>query len=717
MITKNDYLEYAKKVSNIVWKKYNNLEVKGDSGYLAYLAYIDAAIFKHQGISLHGERAKRAIMELERNKEFRKESKAFDFLFEPYPYLKAYEILDQVGMISPEEKLFIMHNVEVAIKEAMDYPEWGTHNRALLRALTIISGSRLFPEHSKSKTWKRIAETVAEDSFGQWTIEDGSTYNPIWLNAIFEYADITNRTEIINSSFTTRYYCDFFLQLLSPKGIVAEFGDGRWGTQWCKYVSCFERGASIFKDGRLKYAAHKFFEESSKLDDGCSGETLKMTIALIDSFEWADDSIAEMKPTGKSTEVMDDVIGKKIVFRNNWEDDGTFLMLNYKDEGEGSYLTRSHIRDTLFVTAEKAHHGHCDENSICLLVDKGSILLHDGGYRTNMCYVGAYRADYYHNKLLARKGIYYEKEGILDFYRNFRNYNPVTTQKIFFYCFDKMDVSRTKVHDKLHGVETERCIYYLIEVNCFVVIDLVKALEDGEYTYGPLYYSRTIEPVGENSFLTGYDYIGSDYWDEMPNNANRKLLIHYPMNRYPTKTQTIHRSYTKETAVQQYRSAWQRKDEIIPMVSILYPTDGAEEDVQNFMKSVSVSFDEKGNGLTVEIQQNDSVYVLGTKLDLRYGIVDLNMRPIYKYETGAVDYKDFKTDGDFCFAKVHESQVEYGFINATKIEYDAVTMFEAGVYPHYQINLSNTDASSKWKRWESIFDRNAPKLNEGERPY
>ena len=68
---------------------------------------------------------------------------------------------------------------------------------------------------------------------------------------------------------------------------------------------------------------------------------------------------------------------------------------------------KEHIIQTIPVETEKNHHGHADENAICLLMKNGSVLLHDSGYRETWSTGpdGQYRADVFHNKLVVRHGI------------------------------------------------------------------------------------------------------------------------------------------------------------------------------------------------------------------------------------------------------------------------------------------------------------------------
>ena len=66
------------------------------------------------------------------------------------------------------------------------------------------------------------------------------------------------------------------------------------------------------------------------------------------------------------------------------------------------------------VEAEKAHRGHSDKNAICGLVQGGALLLHGGGYRESLPN-GKYRADYYHNRPVVRRGLLRQGDSVYDF--------------------------------------------------------------------------------------------------------------------------------------------------------------------------------------------------------------------------------------------------------------------------------------------------------------
>ena len=177
----------------------------------------------------------------------------------------------------------------------------------------------------------------------------------------------------------------------------------------------------------------------------------------------------------------------------------TFLMLNYRDEGDGGLLQRDYLRQTLSVEEEKMHHGHADENSICLLMSGGSVLLHDGGYRDDLPSGkwGAYRADYFHNRVVARKSKRAAGQDLFEFIRNSGAYRKVQTYKIDFLNFKDVDVSRTRLVDADLGYEWDRAITYVKAGDFFIVVDGIRVRTPGYYTFANLWHTRKIIEQGQ----------------------------------------------------------------------------------------------------------------------------------------------------------------------------------------------------------------------------
>ncbi len=75
-------------------------------------------------------------------------------------------------------------------------------------------------------------------------------------------------------------------------------------------------------------------------------------------WRYRDPSVEPETPDFRSGDALEGVISKKIVFRSGWEEEASYLLLNYKDEGYYSIHQKEYLKRTLTVEQEKIHHGH-----------------------------------------------------------------------------------------------------------------------------------------------------------------------------------------------------------------------------------------------------------------------------------------------------------------------------------------------------------------------
>lgn len=135
----------------------------------------------------------------------------------------------------------------------------------MLRAEALIYAAQALPNHPHAAKWKHMAQILADDSMKQWEIEDATVYHPVWLTSLYSYADATAQPELFDSPLT-KYYQQYFLELIGPQGTVPEFGDARWfsGLEGLRFVAIFEKGAAVYKDPELKWAAKTVFETARR---------------------------------------------------------------------------------------------------------------------------------------------------------------------------------------------------------------------------------------------------------------------------------------------------------------------------------------------------------------------------------------------------------------------------------------------------------------------
>ena len=239
-------------------------------------------------------------------------------LFSYTPFMRALKIIGREAFSDEEwqeaEALSFAH-VEYLFR---DY-EWGCHNRAALRGISMLLFGLLFPEHARAEDCIRAADNFFELSLGEWSIEDATSYLGIWCNCIAEYTQYRGiwnfRIEGILS-----YYAHYFLAMLLPSGGLPEFGDSRFdsGTSSCLALGFTELMAKKLRSPVLKYSAERQFKNMTEhltMDNGVQYER-----GLTNAFLWGDDSITAEEPNLLSCEVLEDLVGKKVVFRDSWED-------------------------------------------------------------------------------------------------------------------------------------------------------------------------------------------------------------------------------------------------------------------------------------------------------------------------------------------------------------------------------------------------------------
>ncbi len=387
---------------------------------------------------------------------------------------------------------------------------------------------------------------------------------------------------------------------------------------------------------------------------------------------------------------MEDVQGKKIVFRDGWGPESTFMLLNYRDEGDGGLNFRDYLRDTLPVEEEKMTHGHADENSIALLMSGGSVLLSDGGYRDYMPSgpFGAYRQDYFHNRLVVRPEKLFmgqqagefryahrdpvPGQSVLDFVRNAGSYRRVRTQKVDFLALPDVDYSRTRVIDDGWGFEYDRVIVYVKDPELFVVFDIMKSRTEEYFTLANLWHTRQITAQGEHWYDTSYDRIQNAEFDQ-----SRRLLVMFPDSHYRIEgTDTAQRHYQEEIAIHQATARHFELGDTEGFVTVLVPHD-ADESPEPWVDRVRLlETTPAGAGLGVEIAVAGKTLTIGVKLDLRMDIARDWRRPRYTYEAGRLQFGEIETNGDFVFAAREGGELSYTITNLTKATYGDQVLYE-----------------------------------------
>jgi hypothetical protein len=705
-ITKQQYMAYIQATAEEGWNNLDetrerwkkNLNLENVFGYVPpsndiYLATLAANLYEITGDSKYLERVKTLLLYYGEYKkaypaDFYKTKDEYANGLPTLPnfftfgkYVQAYEILRKHYTLAKGEKEIIEGNISESADFGLNFQEWGPMNRAMLRAEGLLYAAKTLPDHPHRNKWLMLGQAILNDNWGQWEIEDASGYNAIWLYSLLRYANYVREDESLFTTPIMNYYFQYYLALISPAGIVPDFGDANWGSSWNRMIPIFEKGAAAYRDPKLRWAAAQYFRKY--LDPMPERKSLFAALTLADAYRWANFDLHAERPGTGSQEVLEDIVGKKVVFRNGWDKNSTYLLYNYRDEGDGGWLFREYLRTTIPVEEEKMHHGHSDENSIILLMKNNTVLLHDGGYRDFMPSgpFGAYRADYYHNRVVVRDGKitmgqrqgqhrYAVRDAVpgqsaLDFFRNSGAYRQVRTQKIDFLTLERYDMARTRLIDDNLGYEADRVINYIKDLGWFVVFDVVRFTKQNYLTMANLWHSRQILAQGPGWYDTTYDSLRNRYVG-----GDERLLIYFPHRERLTEgVESQRRYYQDEKVIYQLTGKHGYLNDLQAFVTVLIPHSG-DEDPEELIKQVKVLDIEKfPEAVGVTISLGDKKYLLGAKLDMQAELIRDWRRPMYTYDSGKVQYGDYETDAYHLFVVEDRKSIHYAISGAVKITY------------------------------------------------
>jgi len=740
-VSKKEYMAYIEIAAEEAWKNLDesrkrwreNINVNYVFGYNppsndSYLAGLFANLYEIKKDKKYLNRIKELLVYYGKYKkaypadfyktknEYANGLPALPNIFSFSKYVQGYECLKRYGKLSKEDQKTIENNIAESADFLVNFQEWGPMNRAMLRAEALTYGAKVLPNHPHQSKWKMLGEAIADDNWGQWEIEDATHYNAIWLYSLMGYASYVREDESLYQTPVMNYNFKYFLSLMSPAGVVPDFGDAYWNSNWNHMIVFFEKGAAVYKDPGMRWAAAKYFRRN--LNPIPERKSIFTALILSDVVRWADFSIKAKAPNTQSQEALEDIVGKKVVFRNGWDPNSTYLLQNYRDEGDGGWLFREYLRTTIPVEEEKMHHGHSDENSIVLLMKNNSILLHDGGYRDYMPSgpYGAFRADYFHNRICVRDGkiTFGQKQGeyryatpnleavdgqtMLDFFRNSGAYRPVRTQKIDFLTLTHYDMSRTRIIDDNLGYEADRIINYVKELDWFVIFDVVRFKRDNYLTMANMWHTRKILDQGKGWYVTTYDSLRN-----IDVSGEERLLTYFPyQERLEEGVANQNRYWQDEKVIYQMIGRHGYPNDLQVFVTVLIP-HSQKQDPQEIMKKIKMldveSFPE-AVGLT--ITSDNKKFIIGAKLDMQAELFRDWRRPRYDYNSGKTKYGDYETDAYHLFVVEDSQNIHFAITGAVKITHKNRVLHEQ--FPvEFGLNFDGTPDQKgvgKLRYWE-----------------
>ncbi len=612
-----------------------------------------------------------------------------DNCFDPVQFCPTVERIRPA--ISKQEDEALAQIMADSLRMTWLFPEWGGHNRAMLRAASLASAAHAWPHHPNTAKWLSMADELAEESWGRWSIEDAMLYQTHWLRAVIIYAEARGKSEIAGL-IQPRLHLKAMTQLITPLGILPDFGDSHWlmHSAW-EWMACLEWGAHTYHDPTMKWTAQRIWEERQS-----EKPNIYAAMVLATAHRWCNDTIAPRQPYG-TPDALDDLVTKKVVFRTGWDKDATYACVNYRDEGDYGRVDRDYLRANLAVSAEKMHHGHADEGSFVSLIHKQTILLHESGYRESPP-DGIYRADFYHNRLIWRRGARLPETDTLDYMHDNGHYKPVRTERLYQTRLLDAEISRLRISDERRGVQWDRSIFFLPTLPAWVVIDTALALHTEPRTFAALWWTTDILERGDNWFETHIARI-TDWQNrkdaalmlvlpKVPGHSN--ALNVYPYRRFFQQEQVIVNSWTGE----------HRVGSALNFVSILLPHDMADMNAERAAAVQVVASKPAGRGLAVRLAWQGEERLLCTLNDLTCGYLQEDIRPRYTFEQGKTAYDQITSDAAFVYLREGSGGGQAGFINGTRLDKGSKVLYQGPLHDMFQENRTSLPGVPARFRWE-----------------
>lgn len=703
-IAKGDYLDTIKEVEAKLWQNYtSSLEEwhkrepatrpKAPPMPHIHWARSSGLLYAITGEKKYAEHAKKILLEMPSS--------------ENYHTIQILKQIENSGLLSQEDLKIIKKKIIKGTEYPMDYwVEWGAMNHCTNGIVNSLTAAMQYlPNHPDYPHWKQKRDINLSSSWGLWSIEDSQIYIPVWIKPMMQYAELDGKETEFYAMPMTKYYFDYLVQLMTPGGQIAEFGDGRYGRgyTWDWMISVLEKGASIYSDGKMQWAAHRLFQTHVKEMGHKSGTE------LVEAYLWADDSIEEEIPSDKSRLVLEDYVGKKVVFRSGWDPNATFLLLNFMDDAPFGVDGKEFLIHTINVETEKNHHGHADENAICQLMKDGSVLLYESSYRETSSTGpdGQFRADVFHNKLIVRKGLADPNWRLMPFLLDGGRYKFVNTKLMHFRRFKEVDISRTRLTYEEMGYQWDRLINYVKGKEWFVIFDIVKILKGGDYTLANLFYTQIIsgfDPDNPIWFDTYYRTIAGT-----PNKDNARLLIYFPEGAsFRVGAEQLRNNSQTEWAIYSAKADSFKAGDVLVFTTLLVP-HSKNTDPQTLVSELSgLKIYHEENGYGLKLPEQNGYVQFNAMLDLEAEYLKSNVRPRYNFESGRAKYGDLVTDARYCYLHQKGDKLFYSFFKASKLILDGQTIFEAP-----GMNLGQDDGGysrygiPKWIAWENTLDLTA----------
>jgi len=369
--------------------------------------------------------------------------------------------------------------------------ERGPTNHAEGHALGLHLLANWYPDIPEAKVWKSFSDAVWHDHWlGRETGENSSGYNTLSTQLRFRWVKARgdDKRGHYDDPHTKAYY-ERFLHHLCPIGVMPFFGDGIGWTEHCEYIHIFETLATVYRDGRFKWAAHRVMEHWLEIEPDMMGYHFvadHAVLTLAYAYLVADDSIPEVVPEGVS----------RVTHRRGVN----FILHRWQDERMKSLeLADATVPDKIVLKSgtktgdmmalvgacgPMGHDGY-DTAAFHALTDHGTVLLSDQGYLQ--------RDPEYHNLLVVE-----DLEGLPPVER------LVETSVPEFYESPVATFTTLQVRNHTGLPITSRRSIAFVKNHCIVVRDAVTFHESFKCRVYPVWHTRKVGPKVGTTWANTY---------------------------------------------------------------------------------------------------------------------------------------------------------------------------------------------------------------------
>ncbi len=188
------YLGYARASADYVWNNYDdiikkwqdNFDPENVFGYrppggLLEMAVIYSELFKLEKTTEYRDRAKKVLLTygeyrslypekvIKKRCDYEDGVPALPDFFTTMRYIRAYDNLNRLNSFTSQQQ----KKIETIIVESMNYllrtQEWGTMNRAALRAETLAWSVRTMPDYPDAGIWEMQRKALGDDNMNyEW---------------------------------------------------------------------------------------------------------------------------------------------------------------------------------------------------------------------------------------------------------------------------------------------------------------------------------------------------------------------------------------------------------------------------------------------------------------------------------------------------------------------------------------------------------------------